>query len=173
MKHLIYQGLISFLIAGFIAVNAPSIIRTWNGHTSLERWFIVRQLEVDKFTKYGNYPVLYYDRTFFQDFSADWSATIQKIDAGGTFSFYCSGSGHNDYKAGTQLPKEQLDIRWIVKNDPSCDNLKNSPGEYRVVVTWTNIDRGPYYYLTKKEIVTNVFKILEPGVEIDEQAAAN
>lgn len=173
MKHLLYQGIISFLLAGVIVINTPSIIKTWNVHDNLDKWFIVRQLEVDNFTKYGNYPVLYYDRTFFQDFSADWSATIQKIDMDGTFSYYCSGSGHNEYKAGTQLPKEQLDIRWIVKNDPSCDDIRNSPGEYRMIVTWINIDRGPYYYSAKKEIITNVFKILELGVEFDEQAAVN
>ncbi len=171
MKRYLMEGLISLGIFAVIVGNAPALIRTWNGHSGMDEFFVVRQFEVDKFTEFGKEPVLYYDRDVRKDFHAHWTATIQKISEDGTFSYFCSGSDHNSYKAGINLSKEKLTVDWIVKSDPSCKNLKTTPGTYRIVISWDEIDRGPYYLPTKMEVVSNVFKILGEGEIINEQAA--
>lgn len=173
MKHLFYQVAASFAIAAVIVANTPAMIRrAINGEDHLERYFVVKQMEVEKFTKFGEWPTTYYDREVKRDFSADWTATVQKINADGTFEYFCSGSSHNEYKAGITLPQEKLTINWMVKEDPSCFKLPNTPGDYRIVVAWSNIDRGPYYLPTKYEYVTNVFRVLGEGEELNETATA-
>ena len=169
MKHLFYQALAAFAITSVIIANTPAMIRTINGEGHMDRFFVIRQMEVDSYTPFGQWPTLYYDRKIKNDFSADWTATVQKINSDGTFSYFCAGRKHNEYKKGISLPKEKLSLAWLVNNDPSCDKLLTTSGEFRAVVLWNPIDRGPYYMPTKFEYVTNVFKILAPGEELNEQ----
>jgi hypothetical protein len=175
MTHLVKQWGIAFGLFLVIITVHPFFVKNWNGTGDVDKWVNIKQLEVAKFVDYGQDPMLFYDREILRKFTADWTASIQRadeLDSNKFLDFCIATETKKIFDAGSELPKERLTLSWMVNYDPVCDKLKTTPGFYRLVVTLSNIDRGAYYKPSKVEVISNVFRILEQGVIINEKAAA-
>lgn len=155
----IFEVFVSMALFGIIVFSWPSFQKEWNKRVPIEEWFKVNQLVIGPRVMKGHVPEVIYDREAVKDFSAYWIVEIQRITED-SFSKFCSGSGNDAYKKDVALPYQGVSIDWLTDKAPDCVHLKDTPGKYRMIITWF-IDRGPEYYPYRLEHISNIFEILD------------
>lgn len=98
-------------------------------------YFIVSQIGIPNFTV-GENPLVLYDRTVLQDFTAEFTAEIQDAS---TLQAVCTSTKTVNYSPDKDLPEGGPTLSWLMYREPLPDC--NPPvGTYRVHICWT-IDR--------------------------------
>mgnify|MGYP000881510226 FL=1 len=109
----------------------------------------VRVADVDE----GQTPQMVVIRTIRRDFTADWVATVRRVEAGGSVAV-CVARGRSDYRTTSVLPAPpKLTLAWWL-NGGAC---ALEPGAYVMTTKWSIDTVSPLDKIVTA--VSNVFTV--------------